>query len=297
MDKRPPSLVTEDTTGDGFAIFNTADLVVPILISVPHAGRDYPDILRDNLRIRSTDLLRLEDRYADRLVAPAIAAGFPAIIAHRARAWIDLNRSEEELDPEMIEGAIGTVKSVGSAKMRGGLGLIPRRLLHHGDIWRRPFAAAEVETRIMSYHRPYHAALERTLARIRSKFGVALLVDIHSMPPLPLTSGPGARIVVGDRFGQSAASIYSEIILGRLKQNGIPAALNHPYSGDYTLRRHGKVRNNIHAVQIEVDRSLYLDSDLHEPVEAMGPVAALISELLWLLGDQTGSAAIPMAAE
>lgn len=281
----------------GFQLFNLESPSVPVLISVPHAGREYPTELLENLRIAPAELQRLEDRYADRLVTSAIAAGTPAIIARRARAWIDLNRGEDELDPEMIKGGTGVRKTVGSAKMRGGLGLVPRRLMHSGDIWQRPFDAQDIEHRLSNFHRPYHQLVEHALLQIQDRFGIALLVDIHSMPPLLPVGGFRPHIVIGDRFGQSAASLYSEMLLQRLKQIGVAAALNHPYPGDYILRRHGNVRKNIHAIQIEVDRALYLDSDLREPASGLEATSAIITELLMLLAELAGGAAMPMAAE
>lgn len=281
----------------GFRLYNFDHFAFPLLLSVPHAGRDYPKSLYDNLRIAPAELLRLEDRYADRLISPAIAAGIPAIVAHRARAWIDLNRSEDELDAGMLaDGKLLSNRS-GSAKMRGGLGLIPRRLMHFGEIWKRPFDAEDVAFRIESYHRRYHETIESTLSQIVQRFGVAILIDLHSMPPLKPLTGPTPQIVVGDRFGQSAGSIYSGMLLERLKQVGIAAALNHPYSGDYVLRHHGRTRSNIHAIQIEIDRSLYLDSELREPGEGLAATAAIITELLTMLVDLTGGGSVPIAAE
>lgn len=289
---------TSDFGGNcGFQLFNLDSPGLPILISVPHAGREYPTELLENLRIAPAELQRLEDRYADRLVAPAIAAGMPAIVARRARAWIDLNRGEDELDPEMIKGGTGVRKTVGSAKMRGGLGLVPRRLMHSGDIWLRPFEAQDVEQRLSGFHRPYHQQVEKALLQMRDLFGIALLVDMHSMPPLLPVGGFQPHIVIGDRFGQSAASLYSEMLLQRLKQIGVAAALNHPYPGDYILRRHGNVRKNIHAIQIEVDRALYLDSELREPASGLEATSAIITELMMLLAELVGGASIPMAAE
>ena len=120
---------------------------------------------------------------------------------------------------------------------------------------------------------------------------------MHSRPPLAPVGAYRPQVVIGDRFGQSAASIYSEMLLLRLKQKGIAAALNHPYSGDYILRRHGQVRKNIHAVQIEVDRSLYLDSELREPGPGLRATSAVITDLLSLLAELASGAAHPMAAE
>ncbi len=281
----------------GFRMFNMDNVEFPILVSVPHAGREYPDTVHEYLRIAPRDLIRLEDRYADRLVQPLIAQGIPTIIATRARAWIDLNRSVDELDPEMVLGRGGSRAATASAKMRGGLGLIPRRLIQCGDIWKRPFSAEDIQDRIDAQHDPYHRTIATYLGELREKFGSALLIDVHSMPPLASIAGVQPNIVVGDRFGQSAGSIFAEILMERLKQAGVTAALNHPYPGDYILRRHGNVRNNIHAIQIEVDRSLYLDSDLLEPANQLGSTASLLSGLIWSLIDVIGGTSLPMAAE
>lgn len=277
----------------GFRLFNLEQADFPILVSVPHSGREYPAGILENLRIPPHELLRLEDRYADRLIAPALAQGMPAIIANRARAWIDLNRSVEELDPAMVSGWDDSPRPAGSAKMRGGLGLVPRRLMQSGDIWKRPFGISDIRQRIETYHSPYHESISAQLARLRDRFGVALLVDIHSMPPLVPVAGHRPHIVIGDRFGQSAASIYSEMLIERLKQSGMPVALNHPYPGDYILRRHADVRRNIHAIQIEIDRTLYLDSDLREPSAGLESTAAILSEMLALLVDLLGGTAMP----
>lgn len=281
----------------GFQLLNAAQPAFPVLISIPHSGRDYPPELIDNLRVSPADLMRLEDRYADRLVGPALAAGMTAIIAHRARAWIDLNRAEDDLDPEMVSPRIDGYKSSNSMKMRGGLGLIPRRLMHVGDLWKRPLAYEDIKRRLDQFHRPYHQAVEQTLLDIRDRFGTAILVDVHSMPPLTATATPAPRIVIGDRFGQCAPALYAEMLLARFKSLSIPAALNHPYPGDYILRRHGKALGSIHAIQIEVDRSLYLDSMQREPGPGLESTASLISELLFFLVDLLGGRAIPMAAE
>jgi N-formylglutamate amidohydrolase len=281
----------------GYTMWNCDQPQFPILLSVPHAGRVYPAALFDDLRINPAHLLRLEDRYADRLARPAIDAGFPAIIAECARVWIDLNRDEADLDPDMVHDWAGPRPQQGSPKMRGGLGLVPRRLANAGEIWRRPFAKAEIDARIMNYHRPYHAQIERILALMRERFGVAMLVDLHSMPSLPIAAAQQSKIVIGDRFGQCAAPIYAELLTGRLRELGVPVALNNPYPGDYVLRRHGDPRRNIHALQIEVDRALYLDELQHEPAPNLAKTAAIVAELLVLLCEQLNGSALPLAAE
>ena len=288
-------LTTVDT---GFALHNVAEPPLPVLLSVPHAGRDYPDSIFANLRLPPASLLRLEDRYADLLARDAVANCVPTIIAHRARAWIDLNRDERDIDVEMVSGLDRGACPTPSAKQRGGLGLIPRRLSGEGDIWKRPFAAADVGSRISGFHRVYHAAVARTLSRMREKFGMAILLDLHSMPPVQaIGSGPSPRFVIGDQFGRSAASQFAHLLTAQIKQSGFAVALNHPYSGDHMLRQHGSVDNNVHALQLEVDRSLYLDSALREPNENLAAISELIGNIVATLANHALGTETLIAAE
>jgi N-formylglutamate amidohydrolase len=290
-----------------FTLHNAENPAFPVLLSVPHAGRDYPGPLLDALRVAAGELLRLEDRYADRLVQPAIAAGFPAIIAHRARAWVDLNRAEQDFDAGMF--GVGRFSggqmpdAVPSAKTRGGLGLIPRRLQSCGDLWRRPFDATDYEERVVHFHRPYHQAIRDTLAAMRARFGIAILLDVHSMPPVVQPRGHNEprfvppQFVVGDRFGRSAADYYSESILAHLRARGFAVALNTPYAGDHILDTHGAPPRNIHAIQLEVDRSLYLDASWREPSAELPATAHLIREIATELADQAQNSHYAEAAE
>jgi N-formylglutamate amidohydrolase len=276
--------VNSDT---GFATFGTDAPSVPVLVSVPHAGRNYPEAVFTALRLPQDSLVRLEDRYTDLLVRQSVARDYPIIIAHRARAWIDLNRDEHDLDVEMVSGAVRDDYPAPSAKQRGGLGLVPRRLSSEGDIWKRQFERADIEARLASFHRPYHAAISDVLERMRQKFGIAILLDLHSMPPIRQATGlPPPVFVIGDRFGKSAASQYADAITHYIRARGHPVALNHPYSGEYILTRHGRPRLNVHAVQLEVDRSLYLDSALREPGPGLHRIDALISDLVASLSDE-----------
>jgi N-formylglutamate amidohydrolase len=286
-------------TGPAFTVYHTDTLRSPVLLSVPHAGRDYPPALLENLRVSPAELLRLEDRYADRLVQPAIAAGCSAIIAHRARAWIDLNRAENDIDSGMFTGAIGDEEAAPSSKARGGLGLFPRRLQSCGELWKHPMLWEDGQQRINEVHAPFHQSIAAILSATRAKFGVAILLDVHSMPPLPhsIEQQPSPQIVVGDRFGRSAATVYAELILGRAKQAGLAAALNAPYSGDYVLRRHGDPTRGIHAVQLEVDRSLYLDAELREPGNGLKTAAQFVQSVVSDLIDQGLAHSFAEAAE
>jgi N-formylglutamate amidohydrolase len=283
---------------DGFAKWGTETPSVPVLLSVPHAGRDYPSELFDALRLPPAALLRLEDRYADVLTRRCVQLGYPVIVAQRARAWIDLNRDEQDIDTEMVQGARRSDYPAPGVKQRGGLGLIPRRLSGEGELWKRQFTLYEVQHRISSFHRPYHEAVADILEQMRRRFGVAILLDLHSMPPIRgAVSGPVAQFVVGDRFGKSAASRYAELLMTRLQAQGHNAALNHPYPGAYILRRHARPRANIHAIQLEVDRSLYLDPDLRHPGAGFDRMNNMISALVLALADEALGSANLIAAE
>lgn len=283
---------------EGFAIWGTETLSGPVLLSVPHAGRDYPDDIFGALRLPPATLVRLEDRYADLLARRCIQLGHSVIMAHRARAWIDLNRDEHDIDAEMVQGALKADYPAPGLKQRGGLGLIPRRLSGDGELWKRQFTLDEVQHRISSFHRPYHEAIADVLERMRQRFGVAILLDLHSMPPIRSASAePVPQFVVGDRFGKSAASQYAGLLMARLQAQGFSAALNHPYAGEYILRRHARPRANIHAIQLEVDRSLYLDPDLRQPGVGLDQLNALIPALVAALTDEGLGSATLIAAE
>lgn len=265
---------------------------MPVLLSVPHAGRNYPAEIFANLRIARSEIVRLEDRYADLLARAAVTLGYPVVVAHTARAWIDLNRDENDVDVGMVAGLQVAGRPSPSPKQRGGLGLIPRRLSGVGEIWKRPISAADLTHRIESYHRPYHQHISVILEKMRAQFGVAILLDLHSMPTVP-----DAQFVVGDRFGRSSANQYTEILTARLCSHGFDVALNHPYSGDYILRRHGAADADIHAIQLEIDRNLYLDPQLREPGDGVKRIATLVAELVQTLAADATRQHILQAAE
>jgi N-formylglutamate amidohydrolase len=263
-----------------------ADPVSPVILSVPHAGRDYPLPLRAALRVPLASLLPLEDRHADTLALAALG-GETMLVAQRARAWIDLNRAEHERDSRVDEGAVPMPEGAQSLKLRSGLGLIPRRA-GGADLWRRRFGAEEVRARIERDHRPYHAALSGLLAAARARFGVAVLIDIHSMPPL---ATGGARVVIGDRFGRSAAARFVGRIEGVVHAAGVRSAVNTPYAGGHVLERHGDAAGGIHAIQIEIDRTLYLDRRREQPGPGFEGMAALLRRII----DTVANEALPMA--
>ena len=257
---------------------------VPLLIAVPHAGRAYPGTLLERMRNPRFAALKLEDRYVDRLaVQIARATGAALLIAHAPRAMIDLNRATDDVDWDMF--ARGRPVSVRSfppgMRVRSGLGLIPRRLPGLGELWKRRHDEEDLAARIDLIHTPYHSCLAATLKLLRERWGAALLLDLHSMPPLGFRGGgPAPEFVLGDRFGASchgslvgaAFSYFAEVRRG--------AAHNRPYAGGYALERHAQPAEGLHALQLEVDRSSYLDARLAEPGEGFAEMADLLVGLV-----------------
>jgi N-formylglutamate amidohydrolase len=280
-----------------FSQFGAVSPCSPIVMSVPHAGRHYPAAMAAMARLGTARLQVLEDRHADQLVTLALATGRSAIIAHTARAWIDLNRDEREFDPLLIAAPLDHPPLV-SAKVRGGLGVIPRRIAQGGDIWRCRIAPSDLGARITRHHRPYHDALHTMFLRARARFGIAILVDVHSMPPLPEQDGtPSAQIIVGDRFGKSSHDRFPACVQALAQDHGLVTATNHPYAGGYILDRHAQPGGNIHAIQIEIDRRLYLDPAFDQPGPGLIHMQNFIARLATTLEDEALGGRVATAAE
>lgn len=249
----------------------------PVVVSVPHAGRAYSECLLASSRLPRARLESLEDRLVDRLVWRAVEGGAAALIAEAPRAEIDLNRDERELDPAMVQPRPAADSTVESPRTRGGLGLIPARIAGSGAIWRQRIAATEVARRVELIHRPYHAALEAELRTAKARFGIAILLDCHSMPP---RGGDGeAPVVLGDRHGASMAENLVAAAEGAARSAGFRVARNAPYAGGHITERHGCPARGIHALQLELDRSLYLAPDLRTTGPGFDRVARLVAAI------------------
>jgi N-formylglutamate amidohydrolase len=259
---------------------------VPVLLSVPHSGRDYPQWLVANATGGRAALENLEDPLVDRLVWRATARGVGAVIARAPRASVDCNRSPDETDPSVIAGSGG--EPVG-ARAKGGLGIIPSRCLPHGRLWRQPIDQAELDRRLAEAHAPFHQLIGSALERLAAAHGVALLIDCHSMPHRP----GQAEVVIGDRHGGSAPPWLTAEAARIARAGGWSAALNDPYAGGYVIERHGRPDRGIHALQLEIDRSRYLGRDLRKPGPGFDRAAQLIEALVFgLAGALTAPGAI-----
>lgn len=271
----------------------------PVIVSVPHAGRVYPIEILDAARVERVELERLEDGWCDRIAAGATDAGAAVVEALWARAVADCNRGEGQMAPGEVAPALRTQFSAPGRKERAGLGVVPTRLTDCGPLWKRPIDRAALHWRLESLHRPYHAALAEELAAARDRFGHAILIDLHSMPPIPAGQpGHGAGIVVGDRFGATAAHWLVDLVLDEAARTGAPVSRNQPYAGGHIVRTHGRPRDGIHAVQIEIDRSLYLTPDRTPDAIRLAQLKGWFANLVRRAADlRPGDDLIPLAAE
>ena len=302
---------------------------IPVVIAVPHAGRSYAHSLLERMRHPAFATPRLEDRYVD-LLATRVAAETRAalLVAHAPRAMIDLNRAADDVDWDMMNqppaDASGDRAKVGQRagerapdrgwggkggtmqRARSGLGLSPRRLPGLGELWKRRFEHHELDDRIAGVHQPYHAALGQMLLRVRQRWGSVLLIDLHSMPPLPAPNGTerAPEFVIGDRFGAACGGELIGAAFSHFAQGGRLAAHNRPYAGGYVLDRHARRHEGIHCLQLEIDRRSYLEPRLVEPgdgfEDAVQLLVGLVRKLAAVaaeLGGEAGSARWRMAAE
>ena len=259
-----------------YRVLGPAEPTHPVLLSVPHAGRAYPAELLAAARVPASVLDLLEDRLVDELVAEAAARGATGIAATVPRAMIDLNRAIGEIDPAMVTPPPRREGLVASARVRGGLGLIPRAIGAHGALWRGPISAAELARRVGTMHAPYHSELARRMRALRDAFGWAVLLDCHSMPTI--SGAMRTDMVIGDRYGSTAEAALVAALIAALERAGFTVARNSPYAGGHIIERHGTPSAGLHAIQLEIDRSLYLDRHGRDPGPGFARVASAIAD-------------------
>lgn len=274
-----------------FSLFGDMPPASPVVLSVPHAGRQYPAALRMALRAPIACLAALEDRHVDAVALAALKAE-TLLLQTAPRAWIDLNRAEHERDPLLDDGACRRTST--SAKVRAGIGLVPRRTAAAGELWRRRLSGDEVAARIVADHRPYHEMLDGALKAARERFGCAVLLDVHSMPPI---AGGRARVVIGDRFGRAAGTRFVRRAEAAVADAGLIHQLNTPYAGGHILERHGHPAESIHAIQLEIDRALYLDRRLDAPGAGMAATVRMLRAVIDALAEEAVAVVDAQAAE
>jgi len=278
-----PGAGTADANAAGFTVTGGAGARTPLVLASPHSGRAYPPAFLAQTRLSVEQLRRAEDAFVDTLAGGAPARGVPLVAAHYGRAWLDLNRSAEELDPAMYDEVLAPHPDQYGDRVRAGLGILPRIAAHGLDIYARPLALAQARARIEAVHAPYHATLRALLAAACARHGYGVLIDCHSMPtPLAGRSAP-PQIVLGDLFGRSAAPALVACVRRHFERAGLRVAINAPYAGGYTTAAYGQPDTGSHVLQIEIDRALYMDPPRLRPHAGFARVAALMDGLVDLL--------------
>ena len=235
-----------------------ARLTSALVFSSPHSGSRYPHSFLESSRLDALTLRRSEDAFVDELFLPCVGLGAPLLRALFPRAYLDANREPYELDPKVFDGPLPDYANTRSLRVAVGLGTIPRVVGDAQPIYRQPLAVNEGLARIATLYRPYHARLEALIARAARQFGKALLIDCHSMPSNAADVG-GLDIVLGDRFGASAAPFVIETLETSLRASGYRVRRNKPFAGGYITERFGAPAQGVHAIQIEIARAIYLD--------------------------------------
>jgi N-formylglutamate amidohydrolase len=233
-------------------------LASPLVLSSPHSGSIYPERFLAASRLDPLTLRRSEDAYVDELFLPCVALGAPLLRALFPRAYLDVNREPYELDPQVFEGPLPEFANTRSLRVAVGLGTIPRVVGDAQPIYKRSLTVAEGLGRIEWLYRPYHRQLRALVERARARFGLAVLLDCHSMPSNAADVG-GLDVVLGDRFGASAAPDIVEILETSLRAAGYRVRRNKPFAGGFITEHFGAPGQGVHAVQIEIARALYLD--------------------------------------
>jgi len=263
---------------------------VPVVLASPHSGRDYPESFVRQSRLDAVSLRRSEDFLIDEIFGAGPSLGMPLVAARFPRAFCDANREPYELDPQMFEERLPAFVNTRSVRVACGLGTIARVVSDGAEIYSRRLSFAEVENRLATCYRPYHSVLKDLVAETNAQFGRVLLLDCHSMPsiggPLDLDAGLGRKdLVVGDRYGTACDPKIVHRAEGLLREQGFDVARNSPYAGGHTTQLYGRPVQGLHALQIEINRSLYMDERRIERGAGFADIARRIGVFLARLSE------------
>lgn len=270
-----------------FEVREPARQTISFVYNSPHSGRCYPESFLADSNLDSMSIRRSADHYVDDLFADAPELGAPLLAAHFPRAYLDVNREPFELDPRMFDGPLPPYANIGSMRVAGGLGTIPRIVAENMDIYRRKLSVAEGLSRIEAIYKPYHACLRRLIAATHARFGICMLIDCHSMPGNIRLSGSNVKpdFIIGDRYGTSASAEISRAALSFLSEMGFAAVRNKPYAGGFITEHYGRPVRGLHALQIEINRGLYVDEGTLSKRPEFDAIAAALSLFMRQMAD------------
>jgi N-formylglutamate amidohydrolase len=274
---------------------------VPFVFNSPHSGSYYPPRFLAMSRLDPHAIRRSEDCYVDELFSGVAGLGAPMLAANFPRAYLDVNREALELDPRMFSGTLPARANTRSPRVAGGLGTVPSLVGEGQTIYATKLPVSEAIARIDTVYRPYHRMLERLVERTHALFGVAVLIDCHSMPASVRIGEAGLRpdFIIGDRFGTSCSGTLTELAIGTLSAMGYTVAHNKPYAGGHITEHYGRPARGYHALQIEINRGLYMNETT---LARTGGFTALAEDLTQLAAELTQLPpehlnGLPLAAE
>lgn len=268
-----------------FQVMGPSNQSVPAVFNSPHSGRIYPEGFLRTTRLDALALRRSEDCFIDELFGAAAELGCPLLKANFPRAFLDVNREPYELDPAMFGDRLPDFANTSSMRVAGGLGTIPRIVSEHEEIYSRPLTFTEAEARIERLYKPYHDTLRQLVEGTLARFGGCVLVDCHSMPSTaaPPVAGGGrtrADVVLGDRYGSTAAATVTAGFERAFLAHGFAVVRNKPYAGGYITQSYGRPRDGLHAVQVEINRALYMDERALRPNHNYRPVRTALGAVI-----------------
>jgi len=259
-------------------------LTAPLVFNSGHSGRDYPQRFLEMTRLDHLSIRQSEDAFVDELFGRAPHLGTPLLRAHFPRAYLDVNREPWELDPQMFEEPLSDRYNTTSPRVAAGLGTLARVVAENKPIYRDRLTLDDACMRIEGIYLPYHATLQKLLSEALTQFGVAVLVDCHSMPRLARSGDKAAPdIVLGDRYGTACAPVLMDLIETVFTSAGLRVARNRPYAGGYATRTYGRPQYGVHAVQIEISRHLYMNEVTLSRNESFDAVRQLVEKLIFAL--------------
>jgi len=264
-----------------FDIVEPAKLRAPLIFNSPHSGSVYPDDFLQASRIDLPTLRRSEDSFMDELIGDLSDHGFPVVRVHFPRSYVDVNREPYELDPRMFVGRLPSFANTRSMRVAGGLGTIPRVVGDGQEIYRERLSVDDALGRIESLYKPYHRALRRLINRVHQRFGTTVVVDCHSMPSVGVARDEPRRpdVVIGDRYGTSCAALLADIVEETLTSLGYSVGRNKPYAGGFITEHYGNPASGLHAIQLELNRAIYMDERRRERGPNFAQVTADFAKL------------------
>lgn len=253
--------VIADEFDPPFMVTEPAGQTVPFVFNVPHAGAVYPESFLASSRLDAIALRRSEDAFVDELFASMTDLGAPLMAARFPRAYLDLNREPYELDSRMFDGRLPPFANTRSMRVAGGLGTIPRIVADGQEIYRSRIPIEDALQRIEWLYKPYHRMLRQLIRRTAQIFGEAILIDCHSMPSSSVVREDGSKadIVLGDRYGTSCSGFLIDLVEAALRGRGYTVVRNKPYAGGFITEHYGEPALGRHALQVEINRALYMD--------------------------------------